>query len=72
MHRFPVVPLALAGGLLLGGLAAQQDFAAKRDAKLESAFLKNATWVTDYDQALALAKQEKKLIFAYFTRSYAP
>jgi hypothetical protein len=69
MHRIPIVPLALAGGVLLGGLAAQNDFAAKRDKKLESAFLKNAAWVTDYDRALELAKQEKKLIFAYFTRS---
>ncbi|HEY3226674.1 MAG TPA: hypothetical protein VGK61_06760 [Planctomycetota bacterium] len=39
--------------------------------KLEKPFFKNATWITDYDEAKAAAKKSGKLIFAYFTRSYA-
>jgi hypothetical protein len=68
--------------LLVGALAfafagvapAQKDdakFAELRDKKLELAFLKKASWTTDYDAALADAKKNGKLIFAYFTRSYA-
>lgn len=44
----------------------------KRDAKLQSAFLKRAPWITDYDKARATARETGKPIFAYFTRSYAP
>ena len=35
-------------------------------------FVKNAAWVTDYDKAKEQAAKDGKLIFAYFTRSYAP
>ena len=51
---------------------AQQALVDKRDKKLDSEFLKKAKWQTDYDKALAAAKKSKKLIFAYFTRSYSP
>lgn len=65
--------LALAAGLALGvALPAQGDLVAKRDAKLKSAFLKNADWITDYDKALAAAVESGKPIFGYFTRSYSP
>ena len=50
----------------------QQGLVEKRDAKLASEFLKKADWHTDYSKALAAAKKSKKLIFAYFTRSYSP
>jgi len=49
----------------------QQDLVAKRAEKLAKDFLKKADWITDYDQARAAAKKSDKLIFAYFTRSYA-
>ena len=63
---------ALAVGLALGAvLPAQGDLIAKRDAKLQSPFLKNADWITDYDKALAAAKESGKPIFGYFTRSYS-
>lgn len=74
--RFPK-PTLIVGALavLAAGVApAQQDdakFAELRDKKLQVAFLKKATWTTDYDAALADAKKNGKLIFAYFTRSYA-
>lgn len=44
----------------------------RRDKKLQSAFLKQAPWFTDYDKARAEAAKAGKLIFAYFSRSYAP
>lgn len=49
----------------------QEELAAKRDAKLKAEFLKKAHWITDFDDARATAAKEHKLIFAYFTRSYA-
>lgn len=39
--------------------------------KLEKPFFKKTKWITDYDEAKAAAKKSGKLIFAYFTRSYA-
>ena len=64
---------------LLAPLAWAQDepqsepsLAEKRDAKLKDAWLaKKADWTHDYDQARERAQKEGKLIFAYFTRSYA-
>jgi len=49
-----------------------QTFEDLYQKKLEKDFFKNAAWVLDYDQALAKAKESKKLIFVYFSRSYAP
>ena len=51
---------------------AQETLEQKRDKKLQSAFLKKAGWITDYDAAMAEAKKSGKPIFAYFTRSYSP
>lgn len=49
----------------------QEDLIKKRDKKLSEEWLKNADWVTDYTKAREAAKKANKLIFAYFTRSYA-
>ncbi|HMQ22224.1 MAG TPA: hypothetical protein PKE00_07020 [Planctomycetota bacterium] len=38
---------------------------------LAEPFVKKGSWMIDYDAARARAKEEGKLIFAYFTRSYA-
>ncbi|MBI3724903.1 hypothetical protein HY251_13245 [bacterium] len=43
----------------------------KRDAKLAEGWVKSGGWITDYDKALEESKKSGKLIFAYFTRSYA-
>ncbi|MBI5365799.1 MAG: hypothetical protein HZA54_02080 [Planctomycetes bacterium] len=51
---------------------AEETLEQKRDQKLQSAFLKQAPWFTDYDKARAEAKSSGKPIFAYFTRSYSP
>lgn len=40
--------------------------------KMAKPFVKNAAWETDYDKAREKAAADGKLIFAYFTRSYAP
>lgn len=69
----------LAAGLvaaLAAGASAQDDAQQKlieqRDKKLAADFLKNADWITSYDEALAAAKETGKPVFAYFTRSYSP
>ncbi len=41
-----------------------------RQQKLARPVFRASTWLTDFDRARATAKQEQKLIFAYFTRSY--
>lgn len=58
--------------LALSALAAADELEERLDAKLKKDFVANAAWVLDYDEALARAKQEGKLVFAYFTRSYSP
>ena len=78
--RFPTVLIA-AGTLTALGLGtvlpaqarlSQATLIEQREDKLESRFLKKANWILDYDEARAEAKKQGKLIFTYFTRSYAP
>jgi len=56
-----------------GAVRAQDQELMKKnlEKKLDAEFLKNASWITDFDKAKEEAKKTKKLIFAYFTRSYA-
>ena len=69
--------LALAAfGPTLAPLVAQQQvdqatLIERRAEKLKKPFLTHAPWTTDYDAARQRAKDQNKLIFAYFTRSYA-
>ena len=49
-----------------------ESLIAKKEKKLAEAWIKNANWILDYDKAREIAKKEKKRIFTYFTRSYAP
>ncbi len=44
----------------------------KLQKKLKAPFLKSVAWELDYDAALKKAKDQNKVIYAYFTRSYAP
>lgn len=57
---------------LLAAAAFAQSNEEKLQKKLKAPFLKNAAWVLDYDEALKQAKENNKIIYAYFTRSYAP
>jgi hypothetical protein len=69
MRTLLLLPLAL---LALATIASAQDMESRLEEKLAKDFVKNADWVTDFDAAKAKAKESGKLIFAYFTRSYAP
>ncbi|MCA8952407.1 MAG: thioredoxin family protein [Planctomycetes bacterium] len=61
--------------LLAVALSAQQDDQARlvelRAAKRSEPVFALADWTFDYDEARARAKRSGKLIFGYFTRSYA-
>lgn len=50
----------------------QDDLKKKRDEKLAGDWVKKFPWITDYTKAKEEAKKSGKLIFAYFSRSYAP
>ena len=58
--------------LMPQGAQDQETLKERRDQKLGEAWLKKAGWTTDYDKAREESKKSKKLIFAYFTRSYQP
>lgn len=49
----------------------QEDLKKLRSEKLAKEVFKKAPWVLDFDQAREQAKKENKLLFTYFTRSYA-
>lgn len=49
----------------------QEELVKLRDEKMAHEVFQKADWIFDYDKVLAEAKQQDKLIFAYFTRSYA-
>ena len=69
-----LLSLAIAGGIALSGLAPAQNQEALKEklAKtLDSDWIKSPAWETDYDKARERAKKEDKIIFGYFTRSYA-
>lgn len=67
----------LAGVLIAGAASAQQQqydqelMKANYEAKIHKDFVAYGGWLTDFDEARALAAKEKKLLFVYFTRSYA-
>jgi hypothetical protein len=63
---------ALACLLAMAATSSAQSLEEKLDAKLKEPFVSNAPWVLDYEGAVQKAKAEKTVIFAYFTRSYAP
>jgi len=69
-------PAAAQSARLSGGPAqsqdSQADMVAKYEAKLKADYIPFGGWITDYDEARAKAAAEGKLIFAYFSRSYAP
>ncbi|RMH04850.1 MAG: hypothetical protein D6702_02075 [Planctomycetota bacterium] len=50
----------------------QADYKARYADKLKKEFIAFGGWITDYDEARARARAEGKLLFTYFTRSYAP
>ena len=63
---------ALACLVALAAQSSAQSLEEKLDKKLREPFVSKAPWVLDYAEAMKKAKAEKKIIFAYFTRSYSP
>lgn len=61
----------LAIGLAASAAQAQSD-EEKYQEKLKKEFVQKAPWVMKLDDALARAREQKKLIIGYFTRSYSP
>ena len=67
MHR------AFAAIVLLAVVAVAQDGNTKPSqeqllaAELASPFLQKAPWCTDWDDALAAAKAQQRMLFGYFT-----
>ncbi|MGB0953586.1 MAG: hypothetical protein ACPG31_10190 [Planctomycetota bacterium] len=75
MHALTRKVLPAILGLALVAPAAAQDqeqMQQNLEKKLAKSFVENGGWVLDYDEAKKIAKEEGKIIFAYFTRSYAP
>ena len=68
-----VLPLALP--LLRAPLAAQDPTPTneqKYEAKLVKEFATAVPWLRDVGTAMVASRRSGKLVFAYFTRSYAP
>ena len=68
---------SLAAGLFLASVApaqgaSQQALKKKYEDKLALEFVDYGGWITDYDEARAKAKEEGKVLFVYFSRSYSP
>ena len=77
MHTTTFVGVLLACGLAVG-LDAQrrvptaEELISRKEQKLAEAWLKNASWTLSFADAKTRAAKEGKLIFGYFTRSFAP
>ncbi|GAB4139069.1 MAG: hypothetical protein Fur0037_05120 [Planctomycetota bacterium] len=72
MRSMTMTALAAIAGLCAALSAqTQEQLEERRAAKMALPVFKKAAWTFDYDKARADAKKSGKLIFAYFTRSYA-
>jgi hypothetical protein len=72
MHARTLRAAALVAVMVWSSVAHGEGQEEKLRSKLAQPFFSNVEWVTDYAEALRKAKEEKKLVFAYFTRSYYP
>jgi hypothetical protein len=73
MQTPKLLAAAVAGLLFTVPIQAQEDdMQARFEAKVSEDWVSSGNWVLDFDEAKARAKAENKIIFAYFTRSYAP
>ena len=67
-----VIAGALVLTVALSATAGAQSNEDKYKKKLEKEFVSNIEWVTSLEKAQDAAAAQNKLIFGYFTRSYAP
>ena len=75
MRTTALLSLLLALGLFgstRAGADEQEVLRQKLEAKLAEPWLSAQDWTNDYDLARQRSAESGKLIFAYFTRSYAP
>ncbi|MGE3173807.1 MAG: hypothetical protein AB7O97_14370 [Planctomycetota bacterium] len=66
-----VLAVLIAGAALPAQQADQPELQRRRAEKVQKEVFGRAPWKFDFDAARAAAKESGKLIFAYFTRSYA-
>ncbi len=57
---------------VVAAAASAQSFEERLEEKLKKPFASNASWVKSFAEAKKQATEGSKLIFAYFSRSYAP
>ena len=65
------LPAQQAKKLIKGDQEKQDKLIAERNKKLAKPVFEKANWLFDYDEARAEAKRSGKLLFTYFSRSYA-
>ena len=68
----PLVAAALVASAFGQTQYDQAKMQAEYEKKIAKEFVSFGGWTTDYDAARAKAKAEGKLLFTYFSRSYAP
>lgn len=56
----------------LAAAAHAESLEEKLEAKLKKPFAANAAWVLEFAEAKKQAAEKGRVIFAYFSRSYAP
>ncbi len=49
-----------------------REYRRRYEEYMKKSYIEHAGWVFDLEEARTRARREKKLIFVYFTRSYAP
>ena len=59
-------------GINVANAEEQEVLQNKLESKLSEEWVSKQNWTTDYDLARRRSAESGKLIFAYFTRSYAP
>jgi hypothetical protein len=69
MLRFLTIAAVLGA---LGASARAGELEDRLAKKLAEPFVTKAAWVLDFDEAKKKAKEDGKVIFAYFSRSFAP
>jgi len=74
MNRFAfglAFVLAAAASAWAQNQPTQEQLIQNKAKKLAEPFYTKAPWISDYDKAREEARKSGKLIFTYFTRSYA-
>jgi hypothetical protein len=72
MKQILISATIVAGMLSSVPLMAQDDLVEKYQAKISEPWVAHGGWNENLDDVLRRAREEDKIVFAYFTRSYAP